>query len=324
MSSAVDESKYRELEARLWNFYGATPREQMVSLAGFRTSVRIQEVGAGTPVLFLHGGPNSGSTWAPLVAGLKNFRCLILDRPGTGLSEPVRLDVANLPGFADGLVASVLDALAIERAHVVASSFGGYIALRSAAHNPARVDRMVQFGCPAFVPGMLMPPFMRLTSIRAVRRLMAMMPPTSAIAKNILQQIGHGASIRAGLIPGVFIDWYVGLQRFTDTMRNDGDMIGRLASVRSFDRSLTPSDETLGAVAAPTLFIWGEDDSFGSRPVAESLIALLPNAELVMYPRSGHLPWLDAPDRAISETAEFLGRSHLEEVAESAVKEQST
>ena len=304
--SALDERRYREVESRLWDFYGVKPKEQFVTLEP-RVSVRIQEVGSGEPVLFIHGGPNAGSTWAPLVAGLRNFRCLILDRPGTGLSEPVRLDGTNLPGYADGFVAAVLDALSIDRAHVVGSSFGGYIALRSAAHDPARVERMVQFGCPAFVPGMLMPPFTRLMSIQAVRRLMAAVPPTPAIQKSIFKQIGHGASIGAGLIPAVFIDWYVGLQRFTDTMRNDGDMIGRLASVRGFDHSLTLGYDVLRVVTAPTLFIWGEDDSFGSHAVAEPVASLLPNAELVMYPRSGHLPWLDAPDKAIAATGGFLG-----------------
>ena len=303
----VSERKYREVESRLWDFYGVAPKEQRVRLSPGVT-VRIQEVGSGEPVLFLHGGPNAGSTWAPLVAGLRNFRCLTLDRPGTGLSEPLRLDRTNLPGYADGFVAAILDALSIDRAHVVGSSFGGYIALRSAAHDPARVERMVLFGCPAFVPGMLMPPFIRLMSIQAVRRLMEAVPPTPAIQKSIFKQIGHGASIRAGLIPAVFIDWYVGLQRFTDTMRNDGDMIGRLASVRSFDHSLTLSNDLLRAVTAPTLFIWGEDDTFGSHAVAGPVASLLPNAELVMYPRSGHLPWLDAPDKAIAATEEFLAR----------------
>ena len=51
----------------------------------------------GIPVLFIHGGPTSGGTWAPLVPRVKGFRCLVLDRPGTGLSDPLPVPVLLSP-----------------------------------------------------------------------------------------------------------------------------------------------------------------------------------------------------------------------------------
>ncbi len=44
---------------------------------------------------------------------------------------------------------------------------------------------MVQLSCPAFAPGMVVPAFMRLMTVGAVRRLMSIMPPTPAMGKDI-------------------------------------------------------------------------------------------------------------------------------------------
>jgi pimeloyl-ACP methyl ester carboxylesterase len=221
----------------------------------------------------------------------------------------MRLDTTNLPAFADGIVGSVLDALSVERTHVVASSFGGYLALRSAAAQPNRVKRMVQLGCPAFVPGVKIPLFMRIATLGAVRGLMERLTPTPSMARRVMQQIGHRASIKAGLIPDPYFDWYASLQRFTDTMQNDGAMVGRIMSIFGESASLKLAKEVLGAVVAPTLFIWGEDDPFGSPNVAEHLASEVPNGKLVLLPRAGHLPWLDAPEVVANATAEFLRTS---------------
>jgi 2-hydroxy-6-oxonona-2,4-dienedioate hydrolase len=305
----MDTARYLEAEAALWAATGASPSSRRVRLERLEVDVRIQEVGQGPPVLFLHGGPNSGSTWAPLVAHLDGFRCLLLDRPGTGMSEalPTPLTLRAADAFGDTLVADVLDALGLDLAHLVASSFGGYLALRSAARHPGRVDRMVQMACPAFVPGMLTPPFIRAFGLRPVRRLLGVLPPSPRGARSIFRQIGHGASLDAGRIPGPFLDWWLALQGHTDTFRNESEMIASGVSLlRGFDPALTLDEELLRSVSCPTRFIWGADDTFGGEEVARHLVSLLPDADLEMLPDAGHLPWLDAPEHVARRTAAFL------------------
>lgn len=143
--------RYREAEQQLWREAGATPTEHFVRLPWRDAQVRIQEVGDGPSMLFLHGGPNSGSTWAFLAARLQGFRCLLVDRLGTGLSEPLPLDRDGLNTFVRRFVAKVLDGLELERTHLVASSFGGYIALHAAIATPERVGRTVQLGAPPMI-----------------------------------------------------------------------------------------------------------------------------------------------------------------------------
>jgi len=297
-------ARYREAEQRLWQSVGLTPSERFVRLAGTGTRVRVQEVGAGDPVLLIHGGPNAGSTWAPLVEHLAGFRCFFVDRPGTGLSEPWAVTAENLAGFGARFVADLLDGLGIEHAHVVASSFGGHLALRSAAASPERLLRMVQMAAPAAVPGQLFPPFMRSLRSPLIRRAINLMPPNRRVNRSIMRQIGHGASLDNGRIPDVFFDWYLALGRYTDTMRHDGQMIG--AEIMPNLGSVTLDEELLGSVTKPTLFLWGQDDGFGGEENARHVSGLIPAAELVMMPAAGHLPWLDDPAFAAARTTAFL------------------
>jgi 2-hydroxy-6-oxonona-2,4-dienedioate hydrolase len=305
-AQAAREQRYREAEGRLWASVGVAPAERRVRLPRAGVNVRVQEAGEGPPVLFIHGGPNSGSTWVPLVGRLPGYHCLMVDRPGTGLSDPLPVNRRTVSDFADGFVADVLDALSIPRAHLVLSSFGGYIGLRSAVAHPERVGRIVLMGCPAFVPGMHLPPFMRFLLVPGGRQLMAAMPPSAQMNRRVFQQIGHGASLDAGRIPGVFFDWYLSLQRDTDTMANEAAMIASLGSIGGFDPSLTLSPALLGSVRAPARFLWGEDDTFGGADVARATTALVPDAGLELVPRGGHLPWLDDPGRAAQLTMTFL------------------
>ena len=176
----MNEPAYRAAERRLWQSIGAQPTERRIHLDRIGVDVRIQEVGSGPPVLFIHGVATSGVSWAGLAARAHGFRCLVLDRPGTGLSEPVGrpVDPVILAEMADVLVADVLDALDIPSAHLVASSFGGYMALRSAAATPERVDRMVQFSWPVGAPTPTLPLFLRAMGMPGFRRVVEALPRT--------------------------------------------------------------------------------------------------------------------------------------------------
>lgn len=304
----MNEASYRDSEASLWNTIGRQPDEKMIELETTGTQVRVQLVGDGPPVLFIHGGPNSGSTWAPIVDAFDGYTCLLVDRPGTGLSERLNQipDTASFIRLADHFVSDVLGGLAIGRADLVASSLGGYVALRSAATTPDRVGRMVQMACPAFAPGMLTPPFMKMIRRSWFRKFTGMLPPSQKINDSIMRQMGHGESIDEDRIPQSFKDWYLGLQRYTDTNENDGNLIGEFFSGSGWDEELKLTDFVLASVESPTLFLWGENDGFGGREVASMTVAPMPDAHLSMIAGSGHLPWLDFPSEIGTRSRSFL------------------
>ena len=303
----MNEAKYRESEQRLWQSVGRRPKEHVLRLPRAGSRVRVQEVGDGPAVLFIHGGPNSGSTWAPLLEHVDGLRCLLLDRPGTGLSDSVRWHADDLNHLASGLVADVLDALDIESAHVVASSLGGYCAFRSAVASPERFDRMVQMGCPALLPDQPLPPFMRsIITVPGLRHLIATLPPNRRVGESIMRQIGHGASLDAGILPEAHGEWYEALQRYTDTMRNELALIASIGTRSGFREDLALSADYLSKVSTPTHFIWGADDTFGDEAVARWIVNAMPDASVDMRPDSGHLPWLDDPSFAARAIEAFF------------------
>ena len=301
----MNETKYRVAEDKFWQSANLKRSEHWVELKSTGTRVRVQESGEGQPVLLIHGGPNSGSTWVPLVEHMTGFRCLLVDRPGTGLSEqyPVRAD--NLPAFGASFVGEVLGGLGLEQAKVVASSFGGHIALRSAASHPEHITRMVQFGAPVLVPGDRLPPFMKWIAKWWVRKILNVLPPNERAGKSIMRQIGHGYSIDHNLLPPEHDAWYLAMQKYTDTNKNDGDLVGSV--IANYER-LRLTEQLFAGVPTPTLFIWGEDDGFGGADVANGITNAMPKAELVLQPNSGHLPWLDAPARCAQLTSDFLNQ----------------
>ncbi|HSF86081.1 MAG TPA: alpha/beta hydrolase [Acidimicrobiia bacterium] len=300
------EVAYREAETALWGSVGLSPTERRIAFPGMDGTVRLQEVGEGPATLFIHGGPNSGSTWIPILPYMPGVRAILVDRPGTGLSDSIAIEsISDLERFGDHFVASVLDALELRRADIVASSLGGYLALRSAAATPERIARMVQMACPPGAPGMLTPAFMRMLSLKPVRRILGMLPFNQKVSDSILRQIGHGKTLDGGGFPQVFNDWYVALMVHTDTNRNEGELIGKGATLRGFvpEFTLVP---TLPKVETPTLFLWGADDGFGKEDVARDTVGMMPNAHLEMIEDAGHLPWLDFPELVGTKTAAFL------------------
>jgi len=101
--------------------------------------------GAGRPVLLLHGFPDSSYVWRKQIPALvgAGFRTLAPDLRGLGESDRPREvgDYALTKSVRD--MVAVLDALEIERAHVVGHDWGAGVAWVLAALAPERVERLV-------------------------------------------------------------------------------------------------------------------------------------------------------------------------------------
>ena len=232
----------------------------------------------------------------------------MLDRPGTGLSDPLArpVDANSARAFGETLLVDVLDALALPWAHVVATSFGGFIGLQTAAAHPDRVGRMVQFSWPAGAPVARIPTTMRLMTLPVIGRLLAVVPPTERSVRMTFRGIGHGPSLDDGRITTQDLETYLALLRTTDTLRNELAMGRALLSPSARRRGFGLPDEVLAAVHAPTHFIWGERDPFGGPEVARQVVARMPNATLEIVRDAGHAPWLDALDHCVAATMTAL------------------
>ena len=308
----MNEARYRNAERRLWASLGVSPTERRLHLSHSGVGVRVQEVGEGPAVVFVHGGSNSGTSWAPLVAQLEDFRCILLDRPGCGLSDPLATNFDNverLGAFADALIVDVLDAMGLDSAHVVSTSFGGYMALRSAAAHPARIGRMVEFGWSVGAPIGRTPMVMRIAGIPLVGRALASVPPNERAVKMILRNIGLRQALEAGRFSQEAIDWFLAQLRDTNTMRNEIKAGPRLLTVfGGMNERLLLTKSLLASIQTPIHFLWGDEDLYGGAEIARRFVGQIPNASLELMPGAGHAVWMDDPDRAASTTRGFLGQ----------------
>jgi pimeloyl-ACP methyl ester carboxylesterase len=306
------EARYRAAEEGLWTSLGVIPSERRVRLARIGAEVRVQELGAGAgpPVFFVHGASTCGTSWADLAARLPDLHCLLLDRPGTGLSDPLDppiRGVADLVALGDTLVVDVLDGLGMESADLVTTSFGGFFGFRAALVAPARIHRIVEFGWSAGAPLGNVPLALRLGGTPPLGRLLSHLPTNDATVRRLFRGIGLREAVDGGRISTEAVRAYGALLRETDTMRNEVDIGGCfLSPARRGDPRLVLSEAERGRISAPVQFVWGEGDPFGGIGIAREFAAAFPNATLELLPGVGHAPWMDAAEQAARAVRAFL------------------
>jgi pimeloyl-ACP methyl ester carboxylesterase len=287
-----------------------TPVDRHIALAA-GGQVRVQEVGEGPPVVFIHGVNVSGTSWCHLAARLDGFRCILVDRPGCGLSDPVTgqpgRDLASVEAYADRLLPDLLDALELPHAMVAATSYGGLFALRGAAAAPERVDKLVEYSWLMGAPTESVPFMARMSGIPGLQLLMTRMPMTRGMVKSALKQFGMSRAIKSGAFDEDMLEWAYALLRYTDTMTNEVRSSPKVVTpIRGINRELLLNDELLAKLTMPVLFLWGEDDPNGGAGVAQVFAPRLPNAELVVVPRAQHAPWIDDLETCVTHTRAFL------------------
>jgi len=116
---------------------------ELIEANGLEFHVRDQ--GSGTPVIFLHGFPDTGDLWRNQVPELvkQGFRAIVPDMRGRGrTSKPPNVSDYRLSSIVRD-VTGILDGLGVQRAHVVGHDWGAAVAWLVAALAPERVDRLV-------------------------------------------------------------------------------------------------------------------------------------------------------------------------------------
>lgn len=115
-----------------------------VDSSGVKLSVDVHGPDKGTPVLLLHGFPDTGRLWSNQIDPLVDagFRVIVPDQRGYGQSDkPADVDAYNLVLLAADQVA-VLDQIGVEKAHVVGHDWGAAVAWGVASFAPDRVERL--------------------------------------------------------------------------------------------------------------------------------------------------------------------------------------
>jgi 2-hydroxy-6-oxonona-2,4-dienedioate hydrolase len=304
-SANTPTERYLEAERSLWRHYGLEPHERIIELDAPAARLRVLEVGSGEPVLFIHGTVGPGG-WASLIRELPGFRSIVLERPGWGLSSAIDFSGQDYGKLVAEVLRGALDELELEWAHLVGGSIGNVWALRLAAQHPSRVRRILLLGDGPIASDARVPGVIRLLASPA-GTLMVRMPGNRSRLRSILRQSGHGPSLDDGRIPEEFLDWRLSLEKETESMRHERDMVCAIVKGKSYRPGLTFDDAELAAIRQPTLHVHGtSDETVGPAESWQRVTDALPHGELRLIDGAGHMPWFDHPDRVAEQVRTFL------------------
>jgi pimeloyl-ACP methyl ester carboxylesterase len=270
-----------------------------VDLGGRRISVL--SVGSGADVLLLHGLGGAKRSFVHVAAELgRRYRVHAVDLPGFGASSKPVFAPYTVRYFAES-VRATLDALGIERTHVVGNSIGGRVAIELALRHPDRVGRLALL-CPAVaVPRRSQHPIVRLT-----RPELGLVSRT--LARGLVERQFWSLFADASAVDGWAADLVI--DEVERIYRSAGARAAFLTAARSIyleapfgPRGFYPR---LTGLAAPALFVWGAEDRLVPAASARHVQEWLPEAEQVVLEQCGHVPQLERPAQIVALLERFL------------------
>jgi pimeloyl-ACP methyl ester carboxylesterase len=253
--------------------------------------LRFVEMGDGPPVVLLHGFASALETWHGVMQELaKKHRVLALDLKGFGWSSRPEGDYS--PRAEAELVLALMDQRNIRQAAVVAHSWGSSVALAMAAAAPERVTRLALYD--AWVYEEQLP----------TTFLWARAPGVGEALFDLFYAERPDDKIALAFYdPGKFVT-----ERFVEEVERALDRPGTTAAALAAVRGQRFSEmqARYAAVRQPVLLLWGREDAVTLLPFGERLARELPHAHLVVYPRCGHFPMIEAAGPSTEELAKFL------------------
>jgi pimeloyl-ACP methyl ester carboxylesterase len=216
--------------------------------------VHLVEAGEGPHVVLLHGGGTSSISHLPLLAHLDGVRAINVDRPGFGLSDPVRVPRERYRAAAVEFVDEVLDGLELGSCTLAGASGGGIWALWYALAHPERVRRLVLLTAIPLLPGTRVPSPLRVMVAPLIGDLLARVKPSPKMVVRFMSAMGEKDTIVRH--PEV-IESLVAAGRDPIAAAAGLAEHRAVASPFGFRASLCVRPEELRSLIAPTLVIWG-------------------------------------------------------------------
>ena len=295
-----------EAEQHLFAQYGLDCRVHFVEMKVPNLRVRVLEIGEGQPLLMIPGGTGEACFFAGLMAELKGYRILAVNRPGGGLSDGIDPRQVDLRQLAVKTIQSVMDAFGLDRVSMVCNSIGGLWGFWFALDYPERVSRLVQLGCPALTLTASLPFFVRLLGVPGLNRVIApkLQPKNSGEALKGLRHQGSSQEDidRMPRAMGEAAYYFAHLPNYLDNLIK---LISTLTMVTSANPKYQFRADKLERIQQPVLLVWGDKDVLGNLNVARQAACLIPNAKLHEM-HTGHLCHVDKPEECGRVVREFL------------------
>jgi pimeloyl-ACP methyl ester carboxylesterase len=253
---------------------------------------RYLERGEGRPLLLIHGvGPGaSAESWAYQIDEFSSkFRVFALDL--VGLGQTAKPDLEYSYELLVNQVSSFIDVFCIEDLDIVGASTGAYIAIKYGLENPHRVRRIILAGSATIARSM------------GVNMLKPKQPPpgtkydgTEKSMKDYLKTVLY----KSENISNECVRARCELANIPGASRAVNQLLSEYPSKINKDKTLLQLfsiEHRLPLFSKPVLFIWGKHDQLAPIELEEKLQSLLPNCEFRELEDSGHMCYIDEPEK---------------------------
>jgi pimeloyl-ACP methyl ester carboxylesterase len=260
-------------------------------------SSRVIEAGpqdSAEAVVFVHGNPGSSSDWEALVAATGEFaRAIALDMPGFGTTHaPAGFDY-SVESYGRFL-GEALEALGVERAHLVLHDFGGPFGFSWGLAHPEAWRSVVLIDV-GVLPGYRWHSMARRWRTPVIGEL------TQAWIPRFAWRRAMAAANPKGLPP-----------QFVDKMYDEYDRETRRTVLALYRASPDPGvlaaelGREIAALHKPALVVWGARDPYGPSEFAERQREYFDVRRVLVLPESGHWPFQDDPAATADAVLPFL------------------
>ncbi len=264
--------------------------------------LRYHEAGEGRPLLMLHGSGPGVTGWRNfgenLAAFAEDFRCLVLEFPGFGASDPTDQHpmIAAQPA-----VGRFLDRLGLDQVDIIGNSMGGGVATRFAIAQPGRVRRLVTVGgigrnvlspAPGEGINLLVEFTADPTRERLVSWLRSMVFDQSLVTEELIEQRWAQATD-------------------PETLAAARRMYSRAAIEASFammgsSAHGTPGWAQFDQIRAKTLITWGRDDRVSPLDMMLIPMRTIPDVQVHIFSQCGHWAMIEQKQAWEATVRSFL------------------
>lgn len=302
----MDADRFERDRLALFAKYGFPAKGKWFEEGGAKKTYAIVRDGDGVPTVLVHGGIAEASVWT-LMAKHVTGPIVIPDRPGCGLTYPMNYRGIDYRENAAHWLGGLVDAMGVEQVNLIGNSMGGFFCMAYACSQPDRVNRMVLAGAPAGLDRDL-PLLIRLWGSPLVGRLISLlrMSDPEKVRERIWPDlVAHPESVPVDLIRlGIDATSLPGVATTTRTM------LAAVSDMGGWRRELMMRG-AMADLAVPTLFLWGDGDTFAPPSSGLALAEQMSDAHLVVLDDVGHMPQIDQPEVVARLANDFLAHGAI-------------
>lgn len=247
----------------------------------------LEEGGSDDNVLLVHGLGASAERWTRVIPHLsKKYHVIALDLIGYGFSDKPSVDYT--PVFFSQFIFDFLNTLGITKTSMIGSSLGGQIVTECAITQSKMIEKIVLVS-PSGI--------MKQSTPTLDAYMLAALYPTQDGTKTVFQMMaGINKEIDSDTING-----------FIQRMTLPNAKMAFMSTILGI-RNAVPLSERLAKISAPTLVVWGKQDTLIPIAYSKDFVSSIKNCQFVEMESSGHTPHVEEPEKFSETVLRFLNQ----------------